>query len=138
MKVRVAITAAVLGVLVGSLGLEGQIKKGKSRPLQTKQLMQGLVFPNCGALGKGLKTPPTDDKGWDSLAMHAALLNEASYILMDDGRCPDKDWADAVKQLREGSKEVLAAVEAKNAEKASAAMKTMTGSCGACHSKHKK
>jgi len=57
---------------------------------------------------------------------------------MDDGRCPDADWANAAKQLREGSAAVLAKSEAKDAAGAQEAFKAVTGSCGACHKVHKK
>ena len=81
----------------------------------TKQLMSGLNKPNCTALGDGLKTTPADDKAWEQLATNAALLNEASYILMEDDRCPDADWANAAKTLREGSAAVLEKLDAKDA-----------------------
>ena len=54
---------AMLGVVVS-----GQIKKGKTRPLTTKQLMGGLVKPDCAALGADLKKDPADDKAWAALA----------------------------------------------------------------------
>jgi hypothetical protein len=76
-----------------TVGVSGQIKKGKTRAITTKQLMVGLVKPQCGGLGESLKSAPTDDKMWGELAIKAALLNEISYNLMEDGRCPDKDWA---------------------------------------------
>ena len=66
-----------------------QVKKGKTRPMMTKHLMRGLVSLHCKALKEELGAGPTSDKAWDSLEVHAALLNEASYILMDDGRCPE-------------------------------------------------
>lgn len=129
----------VAGVLAGlSLGASAQVKKGKTRVLTTKQLMGGLVKPNCGGIGDGLKEAPKDDAGWEALATKAALLNETSYILMDDGRCPDGTWADAAKALREGSAAVLANVEAKDAAGAKTEFEAMTKACGACHKAHKK
>ncbi len=91
-------------VVIFSVTATAQVKKGKTRLLQTKQLMGGLVKPNCAGIGDGLKEAPADDKAWEDLATKAALLNEASYILMDDGRCPDADWANAATALREGSR----------------------------------
>lgn len=133
-------TIALAGVIVGVLtvGANAQITKGKTRAATTKQLMGGLVKPNCAGIGEGLKAAPTDDKGWADLATKAALLNEASYLLMDDGRCPDKAWADAAKELREGSVAVLAKVEAKDFDGAKEAFKGVTGSCASCHKAHKK
>ena len=67
--------------------------------------------PNCAGLGKLLKGDGlADDKAWDTAACHASCLNEMSYLLMSDGRCPDGFWAKAAKTtLREGSAEAMAA-----------------------------
>jgi hypothetical protein len=138
MKRCLAIAFGLVFVVAVSLSAVAQVKQGKTRPLQTKQLMKGLVQPNCGGLGEGLKAGPADDKAWEDLATKAALLNEASYVLMDDGRCPDADWANAATALREGSAAVLAKLEAQDAAGAQEAFSSVTQSCGACHKAHKK
>lgn len=134
--VSVAVVCSLAAVL--SVQAIAQVKQGKTRPAKTKQIMKGLVAANCGALGEALKSAPADDKTWEDLAIKAALLNEASYILMDDGRCPDADWANAATTLREGSAAVLTKLEAKDYAGASESFKTMTQACGACHKAHKK
>lgn len=121
-----------------TVGASGQIKKGKTRAITTKQLMVGLVKPQCGGLGESLKSAPTDDKMWGELAIKAALLNEISYNSTEYGRCPDKDWAVAVTGLRDGSEAVLAKIEAKDHSGAQEAFKAITASCAACHKVHKK
>jgi cytochrome c556 len=131
----VAVLVAVAGI---SVVATAQVKKGKTRAASTKQLMSGIVQVNCAALGKGTKDAPTDDKGWAALATNAALLNEAGYLLMDDGRCPDGDWAGAAKAMQTGSAAVLAKIEAKDLEGAAAEFKKVTESCAACHKVHKK
>jgi hypothetical protein len=132
-----ALSAVAIAVLMTPIAA-GQVKKGKERAITTEQLMEGLVAPNCGQLKKALEAGPTDDKAWKEIAIKAALLNEAGYLLMDDGRCPDGDWAGATKTLRECSAAVLAAVEAKDAEAGMTAFTAMTKACGACHKAHKK
>lgn len=129
---------AVVALVGLSLTIEAQVKKGKTRPLTTKQMMAGLVKPQCAGLGDALKATPADDKAWEELATRAALLNEASYSLMDDGRCPDGVWAGAAKKLREASEAVLAKIAAKDHPGAQEAFKGVTGSCGDCHKAHKK
>ena len=115
-----------------------QVKKGKTRPLTTGQLMKGIVKPHCEALKKSLETAPASDEAWEELSLRLALLNESSYTLMDDGRCPDAVWADATtKQLRQGSADALKAIEAKNYDATKAAFATVMQSCKACHEKHK-
>lgn len=126
-----------LVALVVSQTAEGQKTKGKTRPVATKQLMAGISFPNCSSLGKLFKEGPADDKGWAKAAQNAALLNELSYILMDDGRCPDKVWAGAAKTLRECSGKVLEACEAKDLAAAQGAFKKLLGACATCHKAHK-
>lgn len=130
----VGCTVIALGLLVGHA--EAQKTKGKTRAASTKQLMKGLVAANCGDLGKLLKA---DSPNWDDIALKAALLNEAGYILLDDGRCPDGDWANASKAIQAASVEVLAAAEKKDLEATNAAFKKLTTEgCAACHKVHKK
>ncbi len=133
---------AVLGLLFGPLDFSpmiAQVKQGKSRPLLTKQLMKGLMNLHCGELKKALDAGPTKDEDWQDVELRAALINEASYILMEDGRCPDGTWADAAtKKLRTGSGDVLSAAKEKNLENAKKAFGSMTGACKDCHTAHKK
>ena len=138
MKKFLLVVGVLLVVAGVSVGATAQVKKGKTRAALTKQIMGGIVQVNCAALGKGTKDAPADAKAWDALATNAALLNEAGYLLMDDGRCPDGDWANAAKALKEGSAAVLAKIEAKDLEGAAAEFKKVTESCAGCHKAHKK
>lgn len=134
----IGLAAVALWTLILSGPAAGQIHQGKTRPLKTEHLMEGLVAPNCGGLKKDLEAGPADKKAWDHVAMKAELLNEASYILMADGRCPDGVWAGAAKTLRQYSGEVLKAVQDKNAAQAKTAFASMTKACAACHKAHRK
>jgi hypothetical protein len=58
---------------------------------------------------------------------------------MDDGRCPDGDWANAAKSLQANSATLLAAAEKMDSAAAKEAFgKLTTEGCGACHQAHKK
>jgi|UniRef100_A0A7C4QMG6 cytochrome c556 len=138
MKKLAGVVLALAAVGWLSVASHAQVTKGKSRLALTKQLMAGLVRPNCAGLGDALKQTPADDKAWDELAIKAALLNEAGYLLMDDGRCPDAVWAGAAKTLREASAEVLAKIEAKDQAGAQSAFANVTKACAECHKAHKK
>lgn len=131
-----ALALCTVGLLAWQSAL-AQIKKGKTRPAATKFLMRGINQPNCASLAKLLKETPSDDKTWETISCHAALLNEMSYVLMEDGRCPDATWANGAKTLREGSAALLAAAEKKDVEAARAAFKTLTAGCAACHKAHR-
>ncbi len=137
--VGVSVLVAMMLFVIAVTGpARGQVTKGKTRAAMTKQLMAGLVRPNCGALGKGLKGGPADDEAWEKLATNAALLNEAGHVLMADGRCPDGDWAGAAKTLQQCSAVVLEKIAEKDAAGAQNAFKALTQSCAACHKAHKK
>jgi cytochrome c556 len=131
-----AVVACLAFLSLGSSVL-AQKTKGKTRAAETKYIMKGINFAHCSALAKELKEGPKDDKEWAQVVLHASLLNEAGYLLMDDGRCPDKDWAGATKMLKEGSAKVLDAAKAKDVEAARTAFKQVTGACAACHKVHK-
>jgi len=134
----VCIAAVAIGLWVSKEGLEAQKLKGKTRPATTKQLMKGILQPNAGTLGAALKDAgPADDKAWESAQTAAVVLNEAGYMLMDDGRCPDAVWEGATKALREGSAAAMAALEKKDLEGSRAAAKTLMGACMTCHKAHK-
>lgn len=115
-----------------------QVTKGRTRPAQTTQLMKGLVKPAGTAIGKATRKPPTDDKGWTELATNAALLNEASFLLMDDGRCPDATWEEAAKALRSATEEMLAKIESKDIKGVERQVSKMNSACAACHNAHRK
>lgn len=136
-RLAAALVAAGMLVSLTYPTAQAQKTKGKTRAAQTKYLMRGINQPNCAALGKLLKENPADDKGWEQVTQHAALLNEMGYLLMDDGRCPDKTWAGAAKTLRECSVTILEAARAKNGDGARAAFKKLTGACASCHQAHK-
>ena len=99
----------------------------------TAHWMKDVMKPHCVALKKSLETGPPNDDAWEELAMHAALITEASYLLMEDGRSPGGVWSDAVfKALRQGSVNVLKAIEAKDFGAAKTAFEAMTKGCASC------
>ena len=107
---------------------QAQKTKGKTRAALTKQLMKGIVAANCGELKKALDA---DAPNWEDISLRAAVLNEAGYFLMEDGRCPDADWANAAKALQADSAAVLAAAEKMDAAAAKAAFGKLTAEgCG--------
>jgi len=135
--------AVIGGGMVIAMGLiadgVAKVKKGDTRPLNTSTWMKNVVKPHCGDLKKEIAAGPKTDDDWASLIEHAEILNETSYILMEDKRCPDKVWADAtVNDLRGGSDALLAAAKAKDAGASDIAFKQVSQSCSACHKAHKK
>lgn len=129
------ITVVLVGVataFVGSTIVSAQAK-GKTRPLTTAQMMAGLIKPKYVELKEGLAKETLTEEDWKALATHAALLNESSHMLMADGRCPDKTWADASMILRKATGEALASIEGKDVAGGLKAVENITLSCKTCH-----
>lgn len=132
----IALISALL--TVAGLQLVGQVSKGKSRPLETKIWMKTVNGPHCSTVAKMLKAGPADDKEWDEVKTHAQMLSESGHVLMADGRCPDKVWADAAKQLQDGGAALAAAAASKNVDEARTALNnSVLASCKGCHSTHR-
>ncbi len=143
---RLATATALVAALVltASVALDraqGQDKpkkKGPPRVASVHAIMEGIVFPNCKALGAGLKKSDLDEDALHELADNAALLNEAGFILMQNKRCPSKTWAQAAARLRRCSAVVHEKLEAKDVDAARKAFQAMTKACKMCHDAHKK
>lgn len=137
--VGLAITGLTFVCLLVRGEAGAQVAKGKSRLAPTKYLMRGISQSHCKGVADLLKDAgPVDDKAWETVACHAACLNELSVVLMQDGRCPDATWAGAAKSLGEGTAALLAAAEKREFEATKAAFKTVTASCKTCHEAHRK
>lgn len=138
-RATIGAALAVAGLVCFAVQSSAQVKKGKTRPLTTKQLMNSLVKPRTTALGEALKgNGPADDKAWEAAITEAALLNESAHIMMADGRSPDETWAGACNLMEKSAQEVVAKLEARDLAAAQAAFAGVTRSCGACHVAHKK
>jgi hypothetical protein len=132
------IVRGLLAIAVLSVALPGSAqKKGKSRPLTTSQLMAGLVEPQFVSLKETLEAGPKDDETWNAVAASAALLNESAYIILADGRCPDKIWEQGTKVLVDASNEVLKKIAARDAKGALEAHAGIQQACKVCHTEHK-
>lgn len=140
MRILTTFLLAGAVLVVPSVGADAQTKKsGPSRPATIAQLMKGLVKPQNEALKKQLESAPAAEEAWESIALAAALMNEASYSLVEGRRAPDRIWQDAaVKLMRKGSDDLLRAVQARDADAAKAAASVVGRSCKACHDTHKK
>ncbi len=114
-------------------------KKGKSRPMTTAQLMSGLVKPQLVAIQGHVadEKAPEGEDGWKSLTTSLALLNESSYTMMEDDRCPDKIWADACDTLRKATEAGLKSAAKNDAAGVRESIAGIGASCKACHAEHK-
>jgi hypothetical protein len=127
--------ATAIGLFLLDQTADAQKTKGKTRAALTKQLMKGLVSTNCGGLKKALDA---NEVNWDEVSLRAALLNESGFLLLDDGRCPDGQWAKAAKALQKNSALILEKAKAKDIDGAKSAFGDLTKqACAVCHAAHR-
>jgi cytochrome c553 len=134
------IPALALAVIAGCLIQAESVaqKKGKTRPMTSSQLMLGLVKPKFVEIKTVFeKGKPETDDDWKALGVAAALLNESAYLMMDDGRCPDKPWKEGCEILKKSTADLLADIEKKDAEAAATRSEQIVQSCKVCHAEHK-
>lgn len=137
-SVAVMVLSLFFAALSGSERAGAQVAKGKSRPAPTKYLMRGISQAHCKGIAELLKdSGPGDDNAWETLSCHASCINELSFALVQDGRCPDGTWAGAAKSLGEGSAAVITAADNNDLDATKSAFKTVTDSCRACHDAHR-
>ncbi|MEK6233824.1 MAG: hypothetical protein N2C14_03845 [Planctomycetales bacterium] len=140
MKKLLPAALILLGVAAACVELfptaEGQ-EKGKTRPLTTHDLMEGVFEHHHESLAELLKGGLKDKRSVKVAVRNASLLNECSYILMADGRCPSAEWKEACDTLRHCSEVLIKKIQAQDVEGANGAFKAMNKSCAGCHKKHK-
>lgn len=132
-------TATVEKTADKKAGDKDPAKKNKGiRPLKTSTVMKVVTKPHCDALKKIFERGPETSEDWDALIEHSEVLSEVSYILMEDGRCPDYVWEGAATQtLRNCAKAIIAASERRNVVVAQGAFEKLTEACTSCHDAHK-
>jgi len=126
-------TAGLVGlsVLAAAYAAEGP------RTAAVKDIMGGIVGPNFGSLNMALRGELTDETKAAALRS-AALLNEASHVLVDNQRSKGEPWNAGAAGLRTNSAMVTEKLNAGDVEAArAAAMQIGAQGCRVCHSMYR-
>ena len=117
-------------------------------PLATvRQLMDGIIQPAAEGIWtavsvtvseKGIEeTQPRTDEEWERVATSAAMLVEASTLLLQGNRAADKgDWAQYARDMAADSTAAFKAAEARNKDDVFKVGGTIYQSCTNCHAKY--
>ena len=111
--------------------------KSRSRLATTRQLMEGMLHANYLAIENAATAVRTDVQSWNALAINPALLNEASYLIVEDDRSLGTSWDDAAEQLRAGSADMLAKIAAREKTGIESSLKVIAKACTDCHAAHR-
>jgi hypothetical protein len=83
--------------------------------------------------GDVLKNAAAYEKMGNIIAGIAEVASVKCPVDKKQGEKDPKDWANWVKEMKEGGKELAAAAKAKDAKKVNAAAKKINGACSSCH-----
>jgi hypothetical protein len=110
------------------------------------ELMDGIVAPAAQVVYDSVattvtregvqETRPQNDREWQRIAGNAAVLIEASQLLVMEGRAREaEDWAIISKAMGDAAVQVRAAAQKKDPEAILAAGEQLNNSCDNCHRK---
>jgi hypothetical protein len=109
-----------------------------------RQLMLALVIPSSqhiydaagtvSTLEGTIEMSPRDDREWEIVAAHAAVLIEASRLLRAEGRVvPDAAWTKAAADMEAGARNVIAATLAQDVDELLDRGGEIVAACDDCH-----
>ena len=142
MKAIYAWTTMIALFAVASLGATHEARSqrpGEPRVAKIQHIMAGIQQPGMQRLQRGIRgSGPADDEGWGLIGLHSALMNEVSFMLMQNDRSKDAVWAKAAADLRAASAAVNAAAGKKDLATVREGVQAMGGACKSCHDVHRK
>ena len=105
-----------------------------------KQIMAGVQKPAMDSLVAVNKAGgPKDDKEWELVAQHSALLAETAQLLQMGTRPLDQEvWINSAQRLNSAAAGAVKAAGAKDLTAWQTSFNTMGQACRACHKVHKK
>lgn len=105
-----------------------------------KQIMATAHKPFLDSLSAMNKAGgPKDDKEWELAETQAAMLSEATQLLLIGDRPLDQDvWLKSAEKLRGAAADSAKAAHDKNLEAWKASVGSLGGNCRSCHTVHRK
>lgn len=137
------LTAAALGsalaVAAGvALFASRAVAADGERVATISDIMNSISKSNMGRISSAVKkSAPTSDKGWLAIERAGAMLNEVSFIIVQEDRVIDDVWKKAAGELRAASAQLAVAAKAKDFAGVKAAVPKIGASCKSCHDVHR-
>ena len=102
-------------------------------------LMEYMVKPAMGKIKAYREAGgPTGRDEWKTAFGAVSMVNEASQLVLMDGRVKDEAWRDGASQVVAASKDAMMGAFRMDADGFNAGLKAMTAGCKTCHDVHKK
>ena len=102
-------------------------------------LMEYMVKPAMDKIKAYRKAGgPADKDEWKKAFGAISMVNEASQLVLMDGRVKDDAWRDGANQVVAASKDAMMGAYRMDPNGYSAGLKGMSAGCKTCHDVHKK
>lgn len=102
-------------------------------------LMEYMVKPAMDRVKAfGEAGGPSDKAEWQKAFGAVSMVNEASQLVLMDGRVKDDAWRDGASKVIAGSRDAMLGAYRMDADGYDSALKAMRGGCKTCHDVHKK
>ena len=102
-------------------------------------LMEYMVKPAMAKI-KGYREAggPANKKEWQKAFGAVSMVNEASQLVLMDGRVKDDAWEQGAEQVIAAARDAMMGAYRMDADGYNKGLKAMTGGCKTCHDVHKK
>ena len=130
------ISICVLSAVVRADNLNGHTYK---KAASVNDLMEYMVKPAMGKIKAYREAGgPSGKDEWQKAFGAVSMVNEASQLVLMDGRIKDEAWRDGASQVVAASKDAMMGAYRMDADGFNAGLKAMAAGCKTCHDVHKK
>jgi cytochrome c553 len=108
------------------------------QPVATvSQIMSAITLPYSDALVYIQRTPPKNDRDWETLEMQALMLAESGNLLMMKDRAKNQgQWMKDARALVDAGMAAAKATRSKDMQAVMALNEQIVNSCVSCHTKY--
>jgi cytochrome c556 len=124
-----------LGLLFLALAVAAMAQAPTFQSVGTmSQLMVDIIYPTSDALFYVQRTPPQNERDWESLQSQALMLAESANLLMLPSRARDQDkWIKESRELLDIGAAAYKAAKAHNIDAIVALSDRLNDACVSCH-----
>lgn len=130
------VVCSVLAVPVWSAENGGHVYK---KAAAVNHLMEYMVKPAMDRLKVYREAGgPASKEEWQNAFGAVSMVNEASQLVLMDGRVKDDAWSEGALQVISASRDAMLGAYRMDAEGFNKGLKGMSAGCKTCHDVHKK
>jgi cytochrome c556 len=130
------ILACVTAAIVGADNHGGHVYK---KAASVHDLMEYMVGPAMDKIKAYREAGgPSGKDEWKKAFGAITMVNEASQLVLMDGRVKDDAWRDGASQVIAASKDAMMGAYRMDADGYTKGLKAMSAGCKTCHDIHKK